>query len=52
MTVKVDGAEYKQIFRSGGCWRGLLKNLSAGDHKISISGAMFSKGVLYAQAVS
>ena len=51
MTVEVDGAEYKKIFRSAGCWRGLLKNLSAGDHKISISGAMFIKGVLFAQAV-
>ena len=52
MTVSVDGAEYKKIFRSAGCWRGLLKNLSAGDHKISISGARFITGVLFAQAVS
>ena len=51
MTVMVDGAEYRQIFRSAGCWRGLLKNLSAGDHKVSVSGARFIKGVLYAQAV-
>ena len=52
MAVEVDGAEYKKIFRSGACWRGLLKNLSAGDHKISVSGARFIKGVLFAQAVS
>ena len=52
MTVSIDGAEYKKIFRSAGCWRGLLKNLSAGDHKISISGARFITGVLFAQAVS
>ena len=51
MTVMVDGIEYKQIFRSAGCWRGLLKNLSAGDHKVSVSGSRFIKGVLYAQAV-
>ena len=52
MTVSVDGTEYKRIYRSAGCWRGLLKGLSAGDHTISISGARFITGVLYAQAVS
>jgi hypothetical protein len=49
MTVSVDGAEFKRIYRSGNCWRGLLKGLSAGDHTISVSGA--ARGVLFAQAV-
>ena len=51
MVVSVDGTEFKRIYRSGGCWRGLLKGLSAGDHTISISGARFIAGVLFAQAV-
>ena len=51
MIVSVDGTEFKRIYRSAGCWRGLLKGLSAGDHTISISGARFITGVLFAQAV-
>ena len=51
MIVSVDGTEFKHIYRSAGCWRGLLKGLSAGDHTISISGARFITGVLFAQAV-